>query len=181
MNNISNFFMEHFPYMSSLWLGEGFDYNETPDYWLIEIAGIPYGLYGEMLGQGNPWRGMVYGMSNRLMWGGDPREIWKVWDDFGIDKAQMLGYWSKRCPVKTDDDMIKATAYVRKGKTLIAVASWTDDKKVKLTIDWEAIGLDRSKATLRAPAIPNFQDEATYKPGQPIPIPTGRGVLLIVE
>lgn len=181
LNNISGFFMEHFPYMSSLWLGEGFDYNETPDYWLIELAGIPYGLYGEMLGQGNPWRGMVYGMSNRLKWGGDPREIWKIWDDFGIDKAQMLGYWSKRCPVKTDDDMVKATAYVREGKTLIAVASWTDDKKVNLSIDWKAIGLDGSKAVLHAPAIPTFQDEATCKPGQPIEISAGRGVILIVE
>lgn len=181
MNNISNFFMEHFPYMSSLWLGEGFDYNETPDYWLIEIAGIPYGLYGEMLGGGNPWRGMVYGMSSRLRWGGEPQAIWKLWDDFGIDQAQMLGYWSKRCPVKTDHDMVKATAYVREGKTLLAVASWTEDRDVKLTIDWDAIGVDRSKAVLHAPEIPGFQSEARFNPDQLIPVPAGRGVVLVVE
>ena len=181
MNNISNFFMEHFPYINSLWLGEGFNYNETPDYWLIEISGIPYGLYGEMIGAGNPWRGMIYGMSNRLQWGGDPQAIWKLWDDFEIEKAQMLGYWSKRCPVKTDDDMVKATAYVREGKTLIAVASWTTDKKVNLAIDWDAIGVNREKAVLHAPNIPGFQAESTYQPGEPIPVPAGRGVVLIVQ
>ena len=56
--------MEHFPYINSLWFGEGYDYDETPDYWLVEISGIPFGLYGEMLkGGGNPWRGMLYGMT----------------------------------------------------------------------------------------------------------------------
>ena len=61
--------MEHFPYINSLWFGEGYDYNAPPDYWLVEISGIPFGLYGEMLeGDGNPWRGMVYGMTDRLGW-----------------------------------------------------------------------------------------------------------------
>jgi len=147
MNNISNFFMEHFPYINSLWLGEGFDYNESPDYWLTEIAGIPYGLYGEMLeGGGNAWRGMVYGMTNRLKWGGNPAAIWKLWDDFGISESQMLGYWSKRCPVKINNDEIKATAYVKKDKTLIVVGNWGDNKTIELNIDWKAIGIHKSGA-----------------------------------
>ena len=40
------------------------------NYWLVEIAGIPYGLFGEMLqGGGNPWRGMLFGMTGRLAYG----------------------------------------------------------------------------------------------------------------
>ncbi len=59
-------YMEHFPFVNSLWFGEGYDYDETPDYWLVEISGIPFGLFGEMLGPGSdPWRGMVYGMTGR--------------------------------------------------------------------------------------------------------------------
>ena len=55
MNNCANLYLELFPYLDSLWLGEGFDYNESPDYWMVEMAGIPYGLFGEMLeGGGNP-------------------------------------------------------------------------------------------------------------------------------
>lgn len=38
----ANLYMEHFPYIDSIWFGEGFNYNESPDYWLIEISGIPY-------------------------------------------------------------------------------------------------------------------------------------------
>jgi len=59
----ANKYMEHLPYISSLWFGELFDYNGPPDYWLVEISGIPFGLTGEMLEYrhgGNPYRGMVY-------------------------------------------------------------------------------------------------------------------------
>ena len=117
--------MELFPYIDSLWFGEGFNYNETPDYWLVEISGIPYGLFGEMLQDGgNPWRGMIYGMTDRLGWGGNPQPIWKVWDNFGIQDARMIGYWDPACPVKTGRKDVLATAYVKQGKTLVAVASW---------------------------------------------------------
>ena len=182
MNNISNFFMEHFPYINSLWLGEGFDYNESPDYWLTEIAGIPYGLYGEMLeGGGNAWRGMVYGMTNRLKWGGNPVAIWKLWDDFGISESQMLGYWSKRCPVKINNDEIKATAYVKKDKTLIAVGNWGDDKTIALNIDWKAIGIHKSGARIIAPLIDGVQNETIFKPDEPIPVEANKGWLLILS
>jgi hypothetical protein len=84
----ANLYLEHFPYIDRLWFGEYFDYGSPSDYWLVEISGIPFGLMGEMLeGGGNPWRGMVFGMTNRLPWtGGDPRELWKAWDAFGIDR-----------------------------------------------------------------------------------------------
>lgn len=42
-------YMELFPYIDKLWLGEDFDYNKPFDYWLIEISGIPFGLMSEML------------------------------------------------------------------------------------------------------------------------------------
>jgi hypothetical protein len=175
--------MEHFPYINSLWFGEGYDYNETPDYWLVEISGIPFGLYGEMLeGGGNPWRGMVYGMTSRLGWGGDPKPIWKVWDDFGIKDSRTLGYWDPACPVKTDHKEILATAYVKRGKTLLALASWAKEPvQVKLTIDWPALGLDPQKASLFAPAIQSFQPAAVFQPTDAIPVSPARGWLLIVD
>ena len=183
LNNIANFFMELFPCMDSLWLGEGFNYNETPDYWLVELAGIPYGLFGEMLGVGNPWRGMVYGMSNRLGWGGgDPQAMWKAWDGFGIQDARMIGYWDPACPVKTGAADILATAYVKPGKTLIAVASWAkEEAAVKLALDWKALGLDPSKAVLRAPSIAGFQDATVFRAEGEIPVKPGKGWLLELE
>ena len=51
--------MEHMPYLTKLWFGESYNYNRSPDYWLVEVSGIPFGLTGEMLDNtrtANPWR-----------------------------------------------------------------------------------------------------------------------------
>ena len=183
--NSALLYMELFPYIDRLWFGEEFDYQHTsPSYWLTEISGIPYGLMGEMLqGGGNPWRGMVFGMTNRLPWtGGDPRELWKLWDAFGIEQADMVGWWVHDAPVKTGRDDVLATSYVRKGKTLIALASWAPDQTdVTLHVDWKALGIKPGKAKLVAPAVEGFQKAAEFKPGDAIPVEPGKGWLLIVE
>jgi len=43
LNNVLSLYMEVLPYVDSLWIGEGFDYNESPDYYMTEICGIPFG------------------------------------------------------------------------------------------------------------------------------------------
>jgi hypothetical protein len=126
---------------------------------------------------------MVFGMTNRLPWtGGDPRELWKLWDAFGIEQADMVGWWVHDAPVKTGRDDVLATSYVRKGKTLIALASWAPDKTdVTLHVDWKALGIKPGKAKLVAPAVEGFQKAAEFKPGDAIPVEPGKGWLLIVE
>ena len=60
--NSANLYLEHFPYLDRLWFGEYFDYDMPPEFWMVEVSGIPYGLMGEMLWEGgNKWRGMLYG------------------------------------------------------------------------------------------------------------------------
>jgi hypothetical protein len=182
--NSANLYMEHFPYLNRLWFGEYFDPNSPADYWLIEMSGIPYGLMGEMLQDGgNRWRGMLYGMTSRMPYdGNDPSPIWKVWDDFRIQDSDMFGYWSSRCPVKTDNKDVLATAYVGKGKTLISIASWAqDDVNIRLSLDWRALGIDPAGATLIAPEVNGFQPSAKFKPGDPLPVPKGKGWLLIIS
>jgi hypothetical protein len=180
----ANLYLEHFPFLNRLWFGEYFDYGSSPDYWLVEISGIPFGLLGEMLeGGGNPWRGMIYGMTNRLPWSGqNPARIWKVWDEFGIEGAQMVGYWSDECPIKTNNPSVPATAYVKKETALVALASWASEPvKCRLNIEWDALGLDRLKVRLFAPGIPGFQPEASFAPDEPIPVEPGKGWLLILK
>ncbi len=110
----ANLYLEHFPYLDRLWFGEYFDYDSRPDYWLVEISGIPFGLMGEMLEKGgNPWRGMVYGMTARLPWAGDPTPLWKAWDEFGMAGTRMVGYWSPRSPVRTGNPEVLATVYLK--------------------------------------------------------------------
>lgn len=185
-NNSANLYMEHFPYINKLWFGEYFDYEKNqPDFFLTEVSGIPFGLMGEMLQDGgNPWRGMVYGMTNRLPWShnADPRNIWKLWDSFGIKGSEMIGYWSENCPVKTNNEKVLATVYKKNGTALISIASWADsDVNVKLNIDWKKLGINPAKATITAPEVTNFQAAKTFKAKDEIPVSKGKGWLLIVK
>jgi hypothetical protein len=179
----ANKYMEHFPYVNSLWFGEMYDYERSPDYWLVEVSGIPFGLYGEMLqGNGNPWRGMIYGMTARYYSGADPQPIWRFWDEFGIQRATMQGYWDPACPVRTSHAEVLATVYRREGAALVSVASWAKERvRVTLTVDWAALGLDPAKASFYAPAVSGFQRAALFRPGEAIPVSPGRGWLLVVD
>ncbi len=185
-NNSANLYMEHFPYLNRLWFGEYFDYQHNgPDFFLTEVSGIPFGLMGEMLeGGGNPWRGMIYGMTNRYPWDehADPRPIWKFWDSFGMQGTKMIGYWSRNCPVKTDNEQVKATVYMKEGAAMISIASWaTDDVNVKLQFDWKALGIDPAKATIEAKDIPNFQPARSFRMDEVIHVDKGKGWLLIIR
>jgi hypothetical protein len=176
-------YMEHLAYIDRVWIGEGRDYNTPPDYWLVEISGIPFGVMGEMLERGgNPWRGMIYGMTGRLPYMADPRPIWRVWDDFGMQGSQMIAYWASDCPVRSDCASVLATVYRQPKKALVAVASWAARKvDCRLTIDFTKLDLDPGRARFRAPAVPGFQPAATFRPSDPIPLEPGRGWLLVLH
>ncbi len=179
----ANLYLEHFPYIDRLWFGEYFNYDSPPDYWLVELSGLPFGLMGEMLEKGgNPWRGMLFGMTNRYPWtGGDPRELWKAWDAFGIDDATMRGWWLKgAAPVHVAGrDDVLATAYIRSGRSLVAVASWAKDTvAATLNVNWRALGLDSTRVRITAPEIPGFQSARSFAVGEKIPVAPGKGWLL---
>ena len=71
--------------------------------------------------------GMVFGMTARApLFLATP--IWQVWDSFGIDQAEMIGWWDVSPPITVSvkaagsdadalvaDDDVRATAYVRWG------------------------------------------------------------------
>lgn len=185
-NNSANLYMEHFPYLNRLWFGEYFDYEKNkPDFFLTEVSGIPFGLMGEMLQDGgNQWRGMIYGMTNRLPWSGnnDPRPIWKVWDDFGMKGTKMVGYWSPNCPIKTSNPQVLATVYKKQGAALVAIASWADqDEKVSLNIDWQKLGIDPAKASISIPEVVNFQQAQQLTRQSEITVPKAKGYLIVIK
>jgi Family of unknown function (DUF6067) len=185
-NNSANLYLENFPYLNRLWFGEYFDYEKnSPDFFLTEVSGIPFGLMGEMLqGGGNPWRGMVYGMTNRMPWSdnADPRPIWKVWDDFGMKGSKMIGYWVENNPVKTNNPDVLATIYKKDKRVLVSIASWaTDDATIRLQIDWKALGIDPAKASIIAPDVKNFQPAASFTDGQDIKVEKGKGWMLVIR
>ena len=123
-------YLQNFPYYHRLWYGEGFNANaarRTTCWW--KCPGIPFGLMSEMLDGPNPWRGMLFGMTTRLGWSGDPRPLWKFWDEFGMQGTAPVGWWNPACPVKTDNPNVLATVYKKSGKSLIALASWAPARR----------------------------------------------------
>jgi len=181
--NSANLYLEHFPYINRLWFGEYFDYNSASDFWLVEVSGICFGLMGEMLQDGgNPWRGMIYGMTARLPREDMPARLWKLWDDFGMQDARMLGYWAPSCPVRADNKDVLVTVYAKADRALLSVASWAPEPvSCRLKIDFDALEMSREDSQLTAPYIEDFQDFATFAATDQIPVEPGKGWLLILS
>ncbi len=181
-NNLT-IYMEILPYLDRLWLGEGFNANEAAlDYWLVEMSGLPFGLMSEMLDGANPWRGLLFGETARMSWSGDPRPIWKAWDEYGIRGTELVPFFVPGNPVATGRDDVPATVYRGKGRALVALASWAKEPcEVTPQVDWAALGLDPSRAALYAPAIDGVQTERAWKPGEALHVAPGRGYFLVLD
>lgn len=182
-NNSANLYLELFPYLNRLWFGEYFDYEKNaPDFFLTEVSGIPFGLMGEMLQSGgNQWRGLLYGMTSRLLWDDsrDPRPIWKVWDQFGMQHSKMIGYWVKNNPVKSDNVNVPVTIYKKDKKVLVALASWASNtENIHLQIDWSQLGIAPTKAKIIAHEMDSFQPAKVFKINDSIPVEPEKGWLL---
>jgi hypothetical protein len=141
-------------------------------------------LMGEMLEKGgNPWRGMTMGMTARLPWSGDPSPLWKVWDEFGVQKSSMYGWWSGANPVTTSDPEVLATTWVIPGKgVMISLASWKSrDAEVELKIDWARLGTPVASARIRLPEIRDFQESAALHSNARVTIPAGKGRMVLIS
>ena len=133
---------------------------------------------------------MLFGMTNRAGWNGDDpndnKNLWKLWDTFGIEHATLHGWWNttsqtststststssfipsaspSKAVVSSNHTAVLATAYVRKGAaTLIAVATWANKSAgsngsvfVELTIDWDVLGLKKDAVQVVAPFIKSY-------------------------
>ena len=182
--NCLNLYMDLLPYFDLVWIGEGRDYDRSPDHWLIEVSGIPFGLPGQMLeGGGNPWRGMVYGITNRAGWvGNTPIEIWKFWDEYKITDKLLTGYWEENHPVKSNNSKVFTSLFKGDDESILAVANWSDKvQTVSLNLRWKDIGIDPSKAEIFIPAIKDFQDAAENVALNDLIIPAKKGLLIIIR
>jgi hypothetical protein len=176
--------MDLLPYFDLVWIGEGRDYNRQPDHWLIEVSGIPFGLSGQMLeGGGNPWRGMVYGITTRAGWTvNPPTEIWKFWDDHKIKDKIMIGYWDKECPVTCSNPSVKASVYRSTDEIIIAVANWTDQvQEIALAINWAKLFTDPNKVDVTIPEIKDFQTVQRAVSLDKIIVPGKKGYLIVLK
>ncbi|MCR5433141.1 MAG: DUF6067 family protein [Bacteroidaceae bacterium] len=184
-NGPMNQYTDYMAFVDRLWFGESFRYNQmTPDQWLITFSGIPFGPMAEMLQDGgNRWLGAVFGATGRYSYNEhSPVPVWQLWQEFGIEEARMTGWWDEECAVETSDPEVKATAFVNKGRVLVAVGNFSaQEKSVSLTFDWKRLGLKANRAKAHIPAVKNFQEEGLYDTAQPLVIPAKKGYLIWIE
>jgi len=179
-------YVQQMAYIDSLWIGEGRNYDASPAEWLVEASGIPFGLSSQMLryseGGGNPWRGMLFGMTVRYKVGGTPEHIWKLWDDFGIVGCRIDGFWDEAAAVRSSNPDGGVTTYVKNGKALIAAANWVNrDIRTTLEIDWNRLGLEEALCSITQPPIEGFQEgRASVDLSGELDLPGGRGFMFVV-
>lgn len=149
---------------------------------LLTVSGIPFGLTGQMLdGGGNPWRGMLYAITNRPGWAGDPSHIWKFWDACRIQEKRMIGYWQDS-PVTCTNDSVRVTLYRGEEESILAVGNWgKSDQTATITIDWKKLGYDPSTCAMTIHSIPDFQDEQALASLERLRIPARKGYLISVD
>ena len=146
-------YLELYPYIDRLWHGEAFDDDLPPDVWLIERSGLAWGLGGEMLGRGNPFRGLVFGQTDRLGWGGKPEGTWKFMDDVGFTGMKPSGWWEPDCPLRIEGAHdVKATLWIGTDKRVLVLANWSDQPQtVSFTVS------DEEHLVWTVPAIADVQ------------------------
>jgi hypothetical protein len=179
-----NLYMDLLPYFDLVWIGEGRDYNRAPDHWLIEVSGIPFGLPGQMLeGGGNPWRGMVYGITNRAGYlGNSPSGMWKFWDEYNMKEKIMIGYWEENCPASSRNPDIRATVYKGNDKSVISIANWSaKDQPGLIDVDWNKLEMKESDVEVFIPSIADFQDEDKSVNLSNIIIPGRKGFVIVLN
>lgn len=179
-----NLYMDLLPYFDLVWIGEGRDYNRKPDHWLVEVSGIPFGLSGQMLeGGGNPWRGMVYGITNRAGWTKNkPDYLWKFFDDYHFEQREMIGYWEEDCPVKTNNPELVVSVFKGSDNLVLAVGNWSGkDQTGSLLINWKNIGIKEENAVFITPAVKDFQEEAEINRTGQLKIEGGKGLIVILK
>ena len=175
-------FLDLYPYFDLLWRGEGFDNNVPADFWLVERSGLPFGVPGEMLGRGHPFRGLLFGMTDRWGWGGNPLGLWKFFDETKLGESEMIGWWDDANPVKLEGaDDVKVSVFKAPGATVLVVANFAGvERKVSFKFDRAALGFDGAQANWTQPAINAVQSAGAVPDlSQPVAIRAHGGFIWV--
>lgn len=179
--NCLNLYMTLLPFIDSVWIGESFDHHlKSPEYWMTEIAGTPYGTTSELLVQAADTgaarhRGMLFGITLRLPWSATDNDIWNFIKKYRLEDSELWGFWNDETPVGTGCPDVRASVFVGSEYSVIAAASWADSgRQVKLTLSID--GFDIRDAFI--PAIDGYQSASVFE--GILDIPKDGGVILVV-
>lgn len=182
-----NQYADFLAYIDRTWFGESYKYDQmTPDEWFVSFSSIPMGNMSEMLQDGgNPYLGMVYGATARIyedLPNKSPVPMWKLWKDFDIENARMIGYWDERPVVTTGNELVKATVFKHKDRTLVVVGNFnTRTETVSIDIDYSQLELSSAKKQGILPDLGYMQQPGTIDVSKPISIEPKKAVFFILE
>ncbi len=175
-------FLDLYPYFDLLWRGEGFSNNTPADFWLVERSGLPFGVAGEMLGRGNPFRGLLFGMTDRWGWGGNPIGLWKFFDATKLNEGEFWGWWDDTNPITaTGSAEVKASLWKTPTGTVLVLANFANAaQKVSLVADRAKLGFPLVDTAWTQPEISAAQKTGTVPNlAQPFEIPAGGGFIWV--
>jgi hypothetical protein len=84
--------------------------------------------------------------------------------------------------VKTNNNNVKITTYLKSGISLISIGNYDDEaKEITLNYDWRQLGIDSQKAKLIAPEIKGFQSAVELPSKSVIKIEPRKGWLFYLK
>eukprot|EP01052_Picozoa_sp_SAG31_P003593 SAG31_NODE_140_length_22731_cov_10.941410_17_plen_213_part_00 len=117
-------------------------WGQSADWWLLEVSGLIFGLTGDMIREGavgagggkssaacpdpNRWLGTVFGMTARMTTplmaplakilaqptSNEVIPLWQYWHKLELSRSKMVGWWHAMPMVFSNDDQVKATAFI---------------------------------------------------------------------
>jgi hypothetical protein len=112
----------------------------------------------------------------------NPVSIWKFMDKYDMGNMEMIGYWDPDCPVKTNNDKLRATVYRKKGTVVVSIGNWSEkEQDCSLEINWSSLQIDKKKTKIYTPFIEEFQEAQEFEPGDPLIVKGAKGCLLLIQ
>ena len=92
----------------------------------------------------------------------------------------MCGWWHGDCEVQSQTPTVKATTFTHgePRQTIVVVTNFGAATNATLLIDWARLGFKHSSASIRAPAVYNFQPDRVFvsAAGGLVVLPLGAGM-----
>lgn len=176
-------YLESLPILDSIVFADGFSYGAGPDYYLVELSGVPFGVNASFYTD-EPYKSLLYGVLPQMS--KEDRgldNLWKYCDSFGLEESTFTGYWQSPSPLEIEDKNILASVYKKDSQLLIVVVNW-GSLNWSLTLgskDMKRLGLDPERSLIRMPEIPGLQTGSKFSSIVTHMLVPGEGALLLIQ
>ena len=155
-------YLESLPFVDSIVFADGFSYGAGPDYYLVELSGVPFGVNTSFYGD-QPYKSLLYGSLPQMHKADMGLEsLWRFCDSFRLSESDFTGYWERPAPVEIENKDILVSVYKRGLQALLVVVNW-GNLDWNLTLgpkDITRLGLNPERSLIGIPEIAGLQRES---------------------